>query len=78
VAFFRLDSIKKVKILDAVEDYAVYQNRLREEQPHIWGVSIRQGALEHIEMELTIDHKDRHIAHRLKREKTVRACCAIG
>ncbi len=69
VAFFRLDSIKKVKILDAVEDYAVYQNRLREEQPHIWGVSIRQGVPEHIEMELTIDHKDRHIAHRLKREK---------
>ena len=69
VSFFRLDSIKKVKILDEVEDYAVYQNRLVEKQPHIWGVSIRQGALEHIEMELAIDPKDIHIAHRIKREK---------
>jgi hypothetical protein len=43
--------------------------KLKAEQPHIWGVSCGQNRIEHLEMRLTVDPKDIHIAHRLEREK---------
>jgi hypothetical protein len=67
--FFRIDSIKKVKPLEIVEDYDAYQKHFKDEQPNIWGVATGQSSIEHIEMVLTIEPQDIHIAHRLEREK---------
>lgn len=67
--FFRLDSIQKVKLLEVMEEYNTYQEYLKEERSNIWGVATGQGNIEHIEMVLTIEPKDIHIAHRLEREK---------
>ena len=67
--FFRLDSIQKVKLLEAIDDYIIYQKYFKDEQPHIWGVATGQGEIEHIEMTLMITSEDIHIAHRLEREK---------
>lgn len=67
--FFRLDNILKVEPIEVVEDYNIFQEYLKDEQPRIWGVATGQGNLEHIEMVLIIEPKDIHIAHRLEREK---------
>ncbi len=67
--FFRLDSIQKIKLLEVIENYNVYQESLKDDQPNIWGVSIGQGNIEHIEMLLTITAKENYIAGRLEREK---------
>ena len=69
VCFFRLDSIQKVKPLEPVEKYDTYLECLKDEQSNIWGVAIRQGNIEHIEMRLAVEQKDIHIARRLEREK---------
>lgn len=69
IAFFRLDSIAKVKSLEVVENYESYLDCLKVEQPKIWGVATGQSNIEHIEMVLTIVQKDIHIANRLEREK---------
>lgn len=69
ISFFRLDSIIKVKPLGTVLNYDTYRDFLRDERPHIWGVSCGQYRLEHIELTLAVDPKDVHIVHRLEREK---------
>lgn len=77
-AFFRLDSIQRVKLLEAVEGYQTYQDTLREEQRRLWGVAIGQGATERIEMILTVAPEDLHIVHRLEREKRCGAVTRLG
>ena len=67
--FFRLDSIQKVKHLEAVENHSTYQDYFKDEQPHIWGVATGKETLEHVEMTLQIAPRDIHIAKRLEREK---------
>jgi hypothetical protein len=69
VCFFRLDSIQIVKPLEIIENYESYQEYLKNEQSNIWGVAVGQNSIEHIEMVLTIEPRDIHIAHRLEREK---------
>jgi predicted DNA-binding transcriptional regulator YafY len=69
INFFRVDNIISVKLLETVDEFGHYQNCLKEELPKIWGVATGQGTIEHIEMILTVEPKDNHIAHRLEREK---------
>jgi hypothetical protein len=64
-----LDSIQKVIPLEVDPDYGTYQKHLKDGQPYFWGVSTGSRVLEHIEMTLTVEAKDIHIAHRLEREK---------
>jgi DNA-binding transcriptional ArsR family regulator len=68
-AFFRLDSIRKVKLLDAVPDYDAYAAAFEDYRSRLWGVAAGDSHLEHIEMTLKIGETERHIAHRLEREK---------
>jgi hypothetical protein len=67
--FYRLDSIRQVKILDIVPDDSAFQECFQTEQGRIWGVATGSGQLEHLEMTLRIDLEDRHIARRLERER---------
>ena len=70
IMFFRLDAIKKITPLDAVQDYDIYKKMLSDYRKHLWGVASGQdGHLEHIEMTLKIETSERHIVGRLEREK---------
>ena len=69
VIFLRLDAIRKVKPLEVVPSFDTYQEYLRDEQAHIWGVSTGCGQTEHIEMMLRIEPTNSHITNRLEREK---------
>ncbi|MCL2121889.1 MAG: WYL domain-containing protein [Clostridiales bacterium] len=78
IAFIRLDSIIQVKTLEHVPDYEACQKRLEEALPHIWGVSAGRYKLQHIEMLLSVDPKDRHIVGRLEREKRCGTVESLG
>jgi len=70
ITFLRLDSIKKVKLLESVPDYDIYVQLLVDHQKHLWGVATGQdGRLEHIEMTLIVNADEQHIVWRLEREK---------
>jgi DNA-binding transcriptional ArsR family regulator len=69
IMFFRLDSIQKVKPLDAVRAYDTYASLFENCRAHLWGVAGGDEHLEHIEMTLSIEADERHIVHRLEREK---------
>jgi len=69
VCFFRLDSIQKIKQLEVVENYDDYKRQFENVRSHIWGVSIGDGTIEHIEMILKVDLEEMYIVHRLEREK---------
>ena len=70
ISFFRLDAIKKVRLLDAAPDYNAYAERLAGYRKHLWGVSTGQAdLLEHIEMTVKVESDERHIVGRLEREK---------
>lgn len=69
IFFFRLDSIKTIKVLDAFDAYSEYQVYFEKEQQHIWGVATGSGVLEDVEMTLTIGENEEYIVQRLKREK---------
>lgn len=69
LCFYRLDSIQKVRALEAHSDYDTYRAYLRDEQQHVWGVSNGNRQLERIEMWLRVLPEDHHIAHRLQREQ---------
>ena len=68
--FFRLDAVQKVKTLDAVPDYDTYIEMLADHQKHLWGVAAGQDShLEHLEMILRLEEKERHVVGRLERKK---------
>ncbi|MDR1800579.1 MAG: WYL domain-containing protein [Lachnospiraceae bacterium] len=69
IQFIRIDAINKVKPLDTCCEFAFYQDMLKDDMPHVWGVSPAFHEPSHIEMTLNIDPKDAHIINRLKREK---------
>ena len=69
ICFFRMDSIQKIKLLEAVENFSLYQSFLKEKSSYIWGVSTGGKKIEHLEMTLIVEPKDIHIIHRLEREK---------
>lgn len=70
MVFFRLDNIKKVKILSIDEDYQKHFDNAEKFKKNVWGVSTsnRRG-LDHIEMTVFVDDNEEYIINRLEREK---------
>ena len=69
ICFVRLETIQKVKQLEVVDNYAGYQEKLLKEQAYIWGVSLGDGRIEHIEMVLKVNLYEMYVVQRLEREK---------
>lgn len=68
---YRLDSILKVQIGEAAEDFDSYRAMLNQMQPHMWGVISRkdQFKFEHVEFTVRFDDNEEYIYQRLEREK---------
>ena len=67
--FFRLDSIRKVKALNADPQPEKYERLWPNFDQHLWGVSAGEHTLDHIEMQVHAGPDEWFIADRLKREK---------
>ena len=70
IAFYRLDKIKSVKILDAANNIEKYRAYAAEQEKFLWGVSITD--IHHtdlIELTLGVEDGAEHIINRLNREK---------
>ena len=67
--FFRLDSIRKVKALNADPQPEKYEQIWPDFDRHLWGVSTGEHTLDHIEMQVHAGPEEWFIADRLKREK---------
>ena len=67
--FFRLDSIRKIKAMEADESPEKYETFWQEFDRHLWGVSCGEHTLDHIEMQVHAGPEEGFIADRLKREK---------
>lgn len=70
MVFFRLDNIKKVKLLSVDKDYQKHFENAEKFKKNVWGVSTsnRRG-LDHIEMTVFVDDNEEYIINRLEREK---------
>ena len=68
----RMDTIKKVQMLEAAENYDILKDALQKNHPYIWGVSFQneqQTRMESIKITLHIQEgKEDFIIERLKRE----------
>ena len=70
MAFFRLDNIKKIKILEQDERFNEYFDTVEKFRQNVWGVSTGQRySLDHIEMTVFVDDNEKFIINRLEREK---------
>ena len=68
--FFRLDNIKKVKLLEADEHFEQHFQNAQKHKAKIWGVSVSsRRTLEHIEMTVYANENEPFIVNRLEREK---------
>lgn len=66
----RLDRIKDIIFLDdCFQDNEKIYERFSEMQKHIWGVSLGDGTLIHVEFSLRIEENEGYILRRLNREK---------
>ena len=69
---FRIDAIVSVRPLDEAKDYAYYRQMLRKMECHIWSVicaSDDNETLDQVEFTITYKPWEKHIHHRLEREK---------
>lgn len=69
MAFFRLDNIKKITLLEEDERFNDYSEILEKFRKNVWGVSIGDRSLDHIEMTVFVDDNEEYIINRLEREK---------
>ena len=67
--FFRLDSIRKIKPMDADGNPEKYEACWKEFDRHLWGVSAGEHTLDHIEMQVHANPDEGFIVDRLNREK---------
>ena len=67
--FFRLDSILKVKALEAEEEPERYEALWQAFDRHLWGVGLGQHTLDHLEMVIHAEPGEDFIPNRLEREK---------
>lgn len=68
--FYRLDSIKKVKLLNTDCRFDEYLNSARQLGKNVWGVSTgEKDSLDHIEMTVYAAEDEYYIVSRLEREK---------
>jgi len=68
-SFFRLDNIVEVKRLGKSRHYQKYSEEFAQQRTRIWGVSMGQGSLEKLSMELKVKPYESYIVERLEREK---------
>lgn len=71
ITSYRLDYLTHVQRGEAAEDFDLYEKRLQQMQPHLWGVSCskRLSQTEHVAFTLRIEEGEAYIAQRLEREK---------
>ena len=68
---YRIDYITQVKLLDITEDFNSLRKWLKRSEPHMWGVTLRNGirGLDKVEMTVYIESDENYIIDRLNREK---------
>lgn len=70
MVFFRLDNIKKVKLLEVDERYDEHFANAEKFKHNVWGVATNsRRSLDHIEMTIFVDDNEEYIINRLDREK---------
>lgn len=69
ITFYRLDNIKRISLKEIETEYKKYQNTANKVKERIWGVSIGNRSLDHIEMTLFVGDNEQYIVKRLEREK---------
>lgn len=70
IAFYRLDSIRKIALKECEPDYSKYYDIAQRFKNRLWGVSVGKGyRLEHIEMTVFVGEGEEYIINRLEREK---------
>ena len=69
ITLYRLDNIKKISLKEIEKDYEKYQNTANKVKEKLWGVSIGNRSLHHIEMTLFVGNDEQYIVNRLEREK---------
>ena len=68
---YRIDYLSNVKLLNVTEDFASLRKWLKRSEPHMWGITLRNGirGLDKVEMLLHIGDNEQYIIDRLNREK---------
>lgn len=67
---YRLDRIRKIAILDMTfPDASVIREKFDAMRKHVWGVSLGNGELVHIEFQIKVEESEVYIVNRLYREK---------
>ena len=68
---YRIDYLSNVKILNVAEDFNSLRKWLKRSEPHMWGVTLRNGihGLDKVEFTVHIDDDESYIIDRLEREK---------
>lgn len=70
MSFFRLDSIKKVTLLDIDDDFENHLRNVERFKKNVWGVSTgKRYSMDHIEMTINVGDNEEFIINRLDREK---------
>ncbi len=71
IKVYRLDYIKTVKQMGKAENYQQALELYKKIKKHLWGVSIGDGKIEHVEFTVHIGDNEEHIYNRLLREKRI-------
>lgn len=70
MTFYRVDTVRRVGILNVEENIDVYEGYYAKLRQYLWGVSLGpEHELEHLEMTLRVGPGEAHIVQRLEREK---------
>ena len=67
--FFRLDGVRRLKVLDVESQPEKYEALWEEFDQHLWGISTGTHSLDHLEMLIHVEPDEYFIVERLKREK---------
>lgn len=67
--FFRLDGIRRIKVLNADPQAEEYERIWPDFDRHLWGVSCGENTVRHIEMQVHAGPDEWFIVERLRREK---------
>lgn len=67
---YRLDRIKgKMSFAEPPQEAEIIRKKFEEVKKHIWGVSLGDGNLVHVEFTVNVDNNEAYIINRLNREK---------
>lgn len=71
ITSYRIDCIKSVKLKEKAENYCQAINLYNKIKNNLWGVSLGQGIIEHVEFSIHIEDDEEYVYNRLVREKRV-------